>query len=350
MYLKKGILTMQKMINGLIFIVLLFLLPACGGVGQSVYKIEPLAAKETMVTVKLNQGVVLKLSQQLCDLKWSVPIGLPYYADLGEAFCADATNMVNHLFENVTVSTSDSLDSKRLTLTPELIQVQKRSALYSYEPTWIRVFVRWTFTDSRGNKLWQDVIDGKGEGTMGGPFSYKDNSIEQFQLALADMFSNTSKTILATAEFLTPDHSEKPYRGRYFDWIQAKHANSAEAFDQYITKHPDSHLLEQAVIARAAAVKNGRLKTRTLCEQLKKICRGMDFRMVEDIIRPALPVHENTFASAHGTYPIRQGKFKFGSGRLVSCPMINPGECPENPPCHPGIWMGTALGCIPEKK
>lgn len=196
---------LAKNFNRVFCVSMFLLLTACGGLGKSVYHIKPEQLLEVRQNDKLNFNVVLRLSDQMCHLKWFIGSGLTFYADFGEAFCLNAKTMAQNTFQQVSVNhNTDKNHPTDFYLTPKVVKISKTTGGDSSNPITIEMTVQWTLSDINEKIVWADLVKGIGRGKMGGPISYKSNSIDQVRLALKDMFENTQDRFFATTIYFDP--------------------------------------------------------------------------------------------------------------------------------------------------
>lgn len=191
-------MTRRLKISTAIILLLATFIMGCGGAGQKVFHVapEPLLAPEN--DGKLDYTVKLILDYSYCNLRYYITIGLPYYADIGECLCLNTKEMADHLFRSVVMPGETQRPVKPdFILIPEVVKIDKINARLSWEETTIMLYVKWRFLDPNGNLVWSEVTKGVGKGKMGGPFSYKANSIAQHRMAIKDMLINTANAIRA---------------------------------------------------------------------------------------------------------------------------------------------------------
>lgn len=138
----------------------------------------------------------------------------------------------------------------------------------------------------------------------------------------------------------------KAYHNQYFDWIQSKHYDSVESYEAFVKQHPESVFVEEARKASIIARNKGRIKTATFCEQLNKICLRMPFELVEKEISQAIPLIENSFTSAYGTYNINMGSFEYRGGRLSKCSIKESSGCSSNRTWENKAWVDGLNECV----
>jgi hypothetical protein len=175
----------------------------CGGLGQKVFRVEPEPLIATQGESKLDYSVKLMLDDYYCSLKYYIPVGLTYYADIGECLCLNSKELAHRLFRSVTVpGDTPGPAGPDFILVPEVVKIDKTNARLSWEETTITLYVKWRLLDTRGNTVWSDVIKGVGKGKMGGPFSYESNSIAQHRMAIKEMLVKAEDALRLAAKDL----------------------------------------------------------------------------------------------------------------------------------------------------
>ena len=270
----------------------LFLITGCGGAGKAIYRIDADKLCEYDNTQKLDYTVELRMDPRLCNTKYFVNTGLTYYADMGGAFCYNAKLLAESLFKKVIVTNGKKKVDADLIMAPRAIKLNKSAPIfdpkvpqvvetkptYAWDRSRMAVYVSWIIAKANKKVLWVDVIEGLAEGKMGGPFSYKSNSIDLIRKAMKDMFKNTHETVLKTAHFLqrTPT-PQTMYKYEFINWRIAKTRGSQKAYENFLNHFPDSVFAPEASKALDQIKKNGPDATTYACEGWASVQYGMSF-------------------------------------------------------------------------